>query len=79
MIIAHRLATVIDSDRVLVMADGTGVEYDHPFRLLVEEDDDACITRDDGYFAKMVKATGAESAESLFAIAKEKYAMTTGQ
>jgi len=36
MIIAHRLATVIDSDRVLVMADGTGVEYDHPFRLLVE-------------------------------------------
>ena len=35
LIIAHRLATVMDSDRILVMAKGTGVEYDHPFKLLV--------------------------------------------
>lgn len=79
MVIAHRLATVIDADRVLVMADGTGVEYDHPFNLLVEDVEDGCITRDDGYFAKMVKATGAESAESLFGLAKVKYQISQGQ
>ena len=58
MIIAHRLATVIDADRILVMSDGTGVEYDHPFNLLAEDREDECITNDDGYFAKMIKATG---------------------
>ena len=73
LIIAHRLATVVDADRILVMANGTGVEYDHPFKLLVEDVEDDCITRDDGYFANMLLATGAQSAESLFKIAKEKY------
>ena len=58
LVIAHRLATVIDADRVLVMSDGTGVEYDHPFHLLAEKEEDSCITRDDGYFARMVRATG---------------------
>ena len=73
LVIAHRLATVIDADRVLVMSDGTGVEYDHPFHLLAEKEEDSCITRDDGYFARMVRATGQESSESLFNLAKEKY------
>ena len=73
LIIAHRLATVIDADRILVMANGTGVEYDHPFKLLVEDTEDGCITKDDGYFAKMLNATGPESAERLFNIAKKKY------
>ena len=76
IIIAHRLATVIDSDRILVMADGTGVEYDHPFKLLAEDVEDESITRDDGFFARMVKATGTESAESLFNIAKEKFLLS---
>ena len=58
MIIAHRLATVIDADRILVMSDGTGVEYDHPFNLLVEDHEDECITNDSGYFARMIQATG---------------------
>ena len=58
MIIAHRLATVIDADRILVMSDGTGVEYDHPFNLLVESPEDDCVTNDAGHFAKMIKATG---------------------
>ena len=35
LIIAHRLATIIDADRVLVMSDGKAAEYDHPFLLLV--------------------------------------------
>ena len=45
LIIAHRLATVIDADRILVMSDGTSVEYDHPFNLLAESAEDECITR----------------------------------
>jgi len=34
LIIAHRLATVIDADRVLVMNGGQQEEFDHPYRLL---------------------------------------------
>lgn len=68
MIIAHRLATVIDSDRILVMDVGLGKEFDHPFKLLAAEDSDKTITKktadgDDGFFAKMVKATGAEPSQ----------------
>mmetsp|Transcript_44088 Transcript_44088/g.58514 ORF Transcript_44088/g.58514 Transcript_44088/m.58514 type:complete len:121 (+) Transcript_44088:1405-1767(+) len=73
IIIAHRLATVIDSDRILVMAGGTSVEYDHPFKLLVQSEEDESMTRLDGHLAQMIQATGAESANSLFTIAKEKF------
>ena len=54
LVIAHRLATVIDADRILVMADGTGKEYDHPFKLLALDDNDTEITNLDGEFTKMV-------------------------
>lgn len=78
LIIAHRLATIIDSDRVLVMDKGEGVEFDHPFKLLTNEDTDTQITKtnedgEQGFFAKMVQATGAATATQLFEIAKETY------
>lgn len=68
MIIAHRLATVIDSDRILVMDKAYGVEFDHPFKLLVDDDNDEEITKtldsgEDGYFARMVKSTGEETSK----------------
>ena len=75
MIIAHRLASVIDADRILVMNLGKGEEYDHPFKLLTNSDSDTHITKT-GHFAKMVKATGGETEKMLFEIAKEKYLLS---
>ena len=70
VLIAHRLATVIDSDRILVMDKGYGEEFDHPFKLLVNDpENDNEITNIEGFFAKMIMATGKETAESLFKIA----------
>lgn len=73
LIIAHRLATVIDSDRILVMDSGEGKEFDHPFKLLTNEDSDETVTRTEGYFAKMVQATGEETSAQLFKVAKQKF------
>lgn len=60
--IAHRLHTVMDSDKVLVMDAGTMVEYDHPFNLLQNEQ---------GVFYGMVQQTGKAMAEALLKIAEQ--------
>lgn len=59
--IAHRLNTIMDSDRVLVMEGGEAVEYDHPYMLL---------NKDSGYFKKLVLETGNPMAEHLKAVAE---------
>ena len=38
--IAHRLATIIDSDKIIVMKSGKLIESGHPFELLVNDIDD---------------------------------------
>ena len=43
--VAHRLATIMDSDRVLVLGEGRVLEYERPFHLLVENEDDEEITK----------------------------------
>lgn len=75
ILIAHRLATVIDADRIAVMDKGEMKEFDHPYKLLVDDPDveNEGININNGYFAKMVKASGKMTAKSLFEIAKNKY------
>jgi len=62
--IAHRLNTVMDSDKILVMEAGAVVEFDHPHVLLKNED---------GHLYKMVKQTGPVNANLLRGIAAEVY------
>ncbi|CAG8856662.1 40660_t:CDS:2, partial [Gigaspora margarita] len=60
--IAHRLRTVADYNRILVMDDGNVVEFDIPYILM---------QKSDGLFRKMCERSG-EFAE-LMEIAKQKY------
>ncbi|CAH2099896.1 unnamed protein product [Euphydryas editha] len=62
--VAHRLHTVADSDRVVVMEAGQIVECGHPHDLLQNEN---------GYFAKMVNQLGSASEQSLREIAQKAY------
>jgi len=59
--IAHRLATIADSDRVLVIDAGEAVEFDTPLSL---------ISRG-GYFARLVEETGPVESTILKAIIAE--------
>ncbi|XP_076240264.1 ATP-binding cassette sub-family C member 4 [Calliopsis andreniformis] len=62
--IAHRLNTIMDSDKVLVMEHGKVVEFDHPYILL---------QNDQGYFTSLVKETGKLMYEQLKNVAEEAY------
>ncbi|XP_062556045.1 ATP-binding cassette sub-family C member 4 isoform X2 [Armigeres subalbatus] len=63
--VAHRLHTVMDSDRMLVMDAGEAREFDVPHILLQQEG---------GILRDMVDATGPSESESLKRIAAETYA-----
>lgn len=62
--IAHRLHTIMDSDRVLVMDSGKIVEFDHANSLLENED---------GFLSKLVNESGPVHAQHLKNIAKQSY------
>ena len=61
---AHRLHTIIDSDRVLVMDSGRASEFDEPHNLLKNQN---------GIFCGMVKALGEHEFERLSQVALEKF------
>jgi ABC-type multidrug transport system fused ATPase/permease subunit len=63
--IAHRLNTVINSDKVLVMDGGLAAEFDHPHVLL---------SRPDSAFSALVEEMGPAAAAALRAKAAEAYA-----
>jgi ATP-binding cassette, subfamily C (CFTR/MRP), member 4 len=53
--IAHRIHTIIDYDYILVLDDGSVVEYDTPFALLNKQSDDPSA-----YFLQLVNKMGKE-------------------
>lgn len=61
--IAHRLNTIIDYDRVLVIDGGRLVELDSPYNLLMKSS---------GYFKEMVESLGHKEFERFLEIAKVK-------
>ncbi|KAJ8980285.1 hypothetical protein NQ317_005204 [Molorchus minor] len=63
--IAHRLHTIMDSDKVLVMDAGRALEFDHPHLLLQNKN---------SIFYDMVQHTGLGMSETLTRIAQESYA-----
>lgn len=61
--IAHRLHTIIDSNRVLIMDSGKVVEFDKPHNLLQNEN---------GIFYGMIKALGPKEFNRLSQTALDK-------
>lgn len=62
--IAHRLHTIIDSDRILVLEKGKLVELETPAKLLRDPN---------SLFAKLVKETGAEESSKLRKLAAKRF------
>jgi len=71
--IAHRLQTIANYDKVLVLDRGRKMEFDEPYRLLVKNIGDTEATNTEGYFTIMVQNTGPISSKKIFEIARDAY------
>ena len=64
LMIAHRLQTIMDCDRILVLSDGQVVEFGQPYELLCDKT---------GVLAELADQTGAASKDRLVEIARNNY------
>lgn len=62
--IAHRLNTIADFDRVLVLDNGVKIEFDAPHTLLLNPD---------SLFSQLTQATGASNAALIKQIAEKQF------
>ncbi|CAJ0569826.1 unnamed protein product, partial [Mesorhabditis spiculigera] len=63
--IAHRLHTIMDSDRVMVLKDGRLIEFAHPYELL---------KKPHSQLSALVKETGRDTAAQLLEVARRSHA-----
>ncbi|KAK3841969.1 MAG: P-loop containing nucleoside triphosphate hydrolase protein [Linnemannia gamsii] len=62
LMIAHRLNTIMECDKILVMEDGRVVEFEHPTKL---------IENKEGYFYSLVSQSGPDSVSRLKVMLRE--------
>ena len=68
--IAHRLATIIDYDRIAVLDQGRLVEYGAPADLLSESQAERAASGGGGAFAQLVDRAGGSMGAHLRAVAR---------
>jgi ABC-type multidrug transport system fused ATPase/permease subunit len=65
VVVAHRIATVIDSDIIVVMDKGRVAQVGAPWDLLQQSDRDVAAGNEPGLFAQIVDAAGTQSLRSM--------------
>ena len=70
--IAHRISTIADYNKVVVLEKGMIMEFEAPFLLLSDKENNGIITKD-GYFVKMVMSLRMNEALKILAMAREQF------